>query len=60
MGKAQTKEEARIDKALEQTFPASDPPNAFMHDVLAPLIVPGMKIYDELKQEVFGGAPKAG
>jgi hypothetical protein len=34
--------------------------NAFMRDELAPLIVPGMEIYDELKRDVFGGAAQAG
>lgn len=32
---------------------------AFMRDVLAPLIIPGMNIYDELKRDVLDGKPKA-
>jgi hypothetical protein len=34
--------------------------NAFMRDVLAPLIIPGMEIYDELKRDLFGDMAQAG
>ena len=38
---------------LELTNPGNDA-KAFMRDTLAPLIKPAMKVYEDLKQDVFG------
>ena len=38
---------------LELTNPGNDT-KTFMRDTLAPLIKPGMSVYDELKNDIFG------
>ena len=33
---------------------SGDTAESFMRDILAPLIQPGMKVYDELHEDIFG------
>ena len=43
--------------ACKQTLSLAQPGNdakTFMRDTLAPLIKPGMKVYEELKGDIFG------
>ena len=35
---------------------AGDNPSSFLQDTIAPLIKPGMKVYEELEKDIFGAA----
>ena len=43
----------QAEKILELSY-SGDTVGSFMRDILAPLIQPGMKVYEELHKDIFG------